>query len=119
MTVVLRRETAATEGWPRFFSSSRTRWWQRQPKAAAATAVRRGWTDVDGGELRVDGVGGAPVICGGNGGRDEDGGDLAILMKETATDGDDRSDGGARLDTRRRQRRKEPREGDAREGIEL
>ena len=94
MAAVLRRETAATEGWPRFFSSLRTRWWQRRAKAATGTAALCGWTDGDGGELRVDGVGGAPVICGGNGGRDEDGGDLAMLMKETATDGDDRSDGG-------------------------
>ncbi len=34
------------------------------------------------------------MICGGNGGRDEDGDDIAMLMKETATDGDDRSDSG-------------------------
>nr|CAD39826.3 OSJNBa0079F16.9 [Oryza sativa Japonica Group] len=46
-----------------------------------------------GGELRVDSVSGALAIFGGNGGRDEDGDDLAMLMKETATDGDDRSDG--------------------------
>nr|ABA97207.2 hypothetical protein LOC_Os12g14030 [Oryza sativa Japonica Group] len=73
------------EGWPRFFSSSRTRWWQRRSKAATAMAALRGWTDGDGGELRVDGVGGAPVICGGKGERDEDGDDLAMMMKETVT----------------------------------
>ncbi|BAD68991.1 aminotransferase-like protein [Oryza sativa Japonica Group] len=65
-----------------------------RPKAAAETAARCGWIDDDGGELRVDGAGGAPMICGGNGGRDEDGDDIAMLMKETATDGDDRSDSG-------------------------
>jgi hypothetical protein len=33
---------------------------------------------------------------------DGEGDDLAMLKKETAIDGDDRSDGGARLDSRRR-----------------
>uniref|UniRef100_A0A0E0EQ22 DUF834 domain-containing protein n=1 Tax=Oryza meridionalis TaxID=40149 RepID=A0A0E0EQ22_9ORYZ len=85
----LRWILVATKGQTGCSSFLRTRRWQRQPNAAAATMTRRGWTDGDGGELRVDAVGGAPACYGGGEAVDGDGDDLAMLMKEMATDGDD------------------------------
>nr|AAR06345.1 hypothetical protein [Oryza sativa Japonica Group] len=56
-------------------------------------------------DVRVDGDGGAPVTFGGNGGRDEDGYDLANPMATFPSDDDDKSGGAARLHLRRRRRR--------------
>uniref|UniRef100_A0A0E0E1T4 DUF834 domain-containing protein n=1 Tax=Oryza meridionalis TaxID=40149 RepID=A0A0E0E1T4_9ORYZ len=46
-----------------------------------------------------------PAVFGRNGGRDEDGGDLANLATAFPSDGGDWSSGGAWLDSRRRRRR--------------
>jgi hypothetical protein len=53
-------------------------------------------------DVRVDGDGDAPAIFGGNGGRDEDGDDLANPMVTFQSDDDDQSGGNARLDLRQR-----------------
>jgi hypothetical protein len=58
-----------------------------------------------GGGVRVDDDGDAPAVFGGNGGRDEDGDDLANPTAAFPSGDDDRSSGDARLDFLRRQRR--------------
>ena len=73
----------------------------------------------NGGDVRVDDDGGAPAVFGENGGRDEDGGDLAIPTVAFPSDDNDRSGGSAWLDSLRRRRRMACRGGCATSGGEL
>src|SRR5512144_1647281 len=57
---------------------------------------RRRWRGRSGVGVRVDDDGDAPAIFGGNGGRDEDGDDLANPTAAFPSDDDDRSGDGAR-----------------------
>nr|BAD35767.1 hypothetical protein [Oryza sativa Japonica Group]BAD35780.1 hypothetical protein [Oryza sativa Japonica Group] len=68
--------------------------------SSPAMTGRRKLAGRSGGDDRVDDDGGAPTILGENGGRDWDGDDLA--NPAMASPSDDQSDGGARLDERRR-----------------
>nr|ABA97264.1 retrotransposon protein, putative, unclassified [Oryza sativa Japonica Group] len=81
------------------------------------TAKSNGWRrrrGRSGDGLRVDGDGGAPAVFGGGGAVDEDGDATATTMATSPSDGDDWSDGEARLERRQRRRRLGLRGGGAR-----
>nr|AAP50982.1 hypothetical protein [Oryza sativa Japonica Group]ABF97987.1 retrotransposon protein, putative, unclassified [Oryza sativa Japonica Group] len=65
-----------------------------------ATASRK-----SGGDDWLDDDGGVPAVDSDGRGADEDGDATATTMATSPSDGDDWSDGGARLERRRRQRR--------------